>query len=50
MNDLEEKKMNGKYVQQGLYRREYEHDACGVGMVRNNRISVRRGRGAQGNF
>ncbi len=35
MNDLEEKKMNGKYVQQGLYRREYEHDACGVGMVAN---------------
>ena len=27
--------MNGKYVQQGLYRREYEHDACGVGMVAN---------------
>ena len=24
-----------KYVQQGLYRREYEHDACGVGMVAN---------------
>ena len=27
--------MNGKFVQQGLYRREYEHDACGVGMVAN---------------
>ena len=27
--------MNGKYAQQGLYRREYEHDACGVGMVAN---------------
>ena len=27
--------MNGKYVQQGLYRREYEHDACGVGLVAN---------------
>ena len=27
--------MNGKYVRQGLYRREYEHDACGVGMVAN---------------
>ena len=24
-----------KYEQQGLYRREYEHDACGVGMVAN---------------
>ena len=27
--------MNGKYEQQGLYRSEYEHDACGVGMVAN---------------
>ena len=27
--------MNGRHVQQGLYRREYEHDACGVGMVAN---------------
>ena len=27
--------MNSKYDQQGLYRREYEHDACGVGMVAN---------------
>ena len=27
--------MNGKNVQQGLYRSEYEHDACGVGMVAN---------------
>ena len=27
--------MDGKYVRQGLYRREYEHDACGVGMVAN---------------
>ena len=28
--------MNGKYdQQQGLYRSEYEHDACGVGMVAN---------------
>ena len=25
----------GKYVQQGLYRSEYEHDACGVGLVAN---------------
>ncbi|MBO7687570.1 MAG: glutamate synthase subunit alpha, partial [Kiritimatiellae bacterium] len=24
---------NGKYGEQGLYRREYEHDACGVGLV-----------------
>ena len=47
-----ERIMDSKYDQQshGLYRSEYEHDACGVGMVRNNRISVRRGRGAQGNF
>jgi glutamate synthase (NADPH/NADH) large chain len=35
LNDLEGKKMNGKYEQQGLYRSEYEHDACGVGMVAN---------------
>ena len=25
--------MNGKCARQGLYRSEYEHDACGVGMV-----------------
>ena len=25
----------GKYEERGLYRREYEHDACGVGMVAN---------------
>ena len=24
-----------KYEQRGLYRSEYEHDACGVGMVAN---------------
>ena len=32
-----ERIMDGKYDQQshGLYRSEYEHDACGVGMVAN---------------
>ena len=27
--------MNGKYEQYGLYRPEFEHDNCGVGMVAN---------------
>ena len=27
--------LQGKYEERGLYRREYEHDACGVGMVAN---------------